>query len=165
MFAHVCNSRDSHLRWSGCYLRLCNTTLTARLSRSFYYIRMRLDCAICVMEPAPGAPGPGCIPGTLRWGFGGDLAHFGTGTGSCSLCPCPNHSNYLGWLRLGRLGSGALPLLLLWCLGDLALLLAQALVWLSVSLAKPHTHSKSSVGTYLSVHIILPSGRIPPRCH
>ena len=90
--------------------------------------------------PRAGRPGAGVHPlhfaVGLRGGTWPTLAQA-LGTGSCSLCPCPNHSNYLGWLRLGRLGSGALPLLLLWCLGDLALLLAQALVWLSVSLAKP----------------------------
>ena len=110
---------------------------------------MRLDCVICVTGPARGALGPVRFLCTLLWGFGG-LAWPTLAQALGLLVPCAlGQTTATNWanLRLGRSGSGALPLHLLWVFRGLGPPWHRHWVRFPVTLAKPHTHSKSHVDT------------------
>ena len=62
MFAHVCNSLGPRFRRPGCYRLLCNTTLTARLSRSFYYKAYASFFSVSRGGPRAGRSGPCALP-------------------------------------------------------------------------------------------------------
>ena len=88
MFAHVCNSLGPHLRRPVCYRLLCNTTPTARLSRSFYYyMLMRLFFCFSGRAPRAGRSGPCAFPLHFAGVPQGDLAPPGAGSGSAPCAP------------------------------------------------------------------------------
>jgi hypothetical protein len=62
MLAHVCNSLGSRLRRPGCYRLLCNTALTARLSRSFCYRAYAPFFSVSRGGPRAGRSGPCALP-------------------------------------------------------------------------------------------------------
>jgi hypothetical protein len=62
MLAHVCNSLGSRLRRPGCHRLLCNTTLTARLSRSFCYRAYAPFFSVSRGGPRAGRSGPCALP-------------------------------------------------------------------------------------------------------
>ena len=87
MFAHVCNSLGPRFRRPGCYRLLCNTTLTARLSWSFYYMIMRLFFSVSRGGPRAGRSGPCALPLHFAVVPQGDLAPPGAGSGSAPCAP------------------------------------------------------------------------------
>jgi hypothetical protein len=58
----------------------------------FDLIGQRMIFALSQEGPARGAPGPVRFLCILLSFLGGDLAPFGTGTGSAPLCPWPNNT-------------------------------------------------------------------------
>jgi len=104
---------------------------------------MRINCVICVTGPARGALGPVRFLCTLLWGFGG-LA-WPTFAQALGLVPCAlGQTTATNWanLRLGRSGSGALPLHLLWVFRGLGPPWHRHWVRFPVALAKPQNRYK-----------------------